>query len=75
MDNRLALFALLSGLMLLLGCTGQADNTKAAAPGAPAPDTGENGAKPAPGGASAFPSDIDSDAGFNDTYGELDAVK
>lgn len=71
MDNRLVLFAILTGMMLLLGCFGQADTAKPA----PAPATGGNGAKPAPSGASPFPADINSDAGFNDTYGELDAVQ
>lgn len=71
MDNRLVLFSILAGMMLLLGCAAQSDNAKPA----PAPAAGGDAAKPAQSGASTFPADINSDAGFNSTYGELDAVQ
>lgn len=70
MDNKVIMLALLLGLMLLLGCAAQAGSAKSAPnTSAPAGSAANNS------GAPAFPADITEDAGFNDTYKELDAVQ
>lgn len=83
MDNRLMLLALLAGLMLMLGCAGNAPgaaNETQKTGDAMQPAINNSAIEGGPGVNSsaampAFPADITEDAGFKDTYNELDAVQ